>query len=144
MKFSHAGYWFKFYTLQFYLTGPKEEQRERDKPSVWQLRHSNERAAQKSPCPGRRGCSGTVYVLVLLESKNIPQVTDCYNLLLNVKLCSFIQLMCARVCVCVVLFNANVTEKAMVVEDLQLMSAWAPACRRAASVPSGCRSHTAS
>lgn len=43
-------------------------------------------------------------------------------------------------CVC---FNANITEKAMAVEDLGFMSAEAPACRRAASVPSGCRPHRA-
>lgn len=39
---------------------------------------------------------------------------------------------------------ANVTEKAMAVEDVALMSAAAPACRRAASVPSGCRPRRAS
>lgn len=43
-------------------------------------------------------------------------------------------------CTCVFFF----TEKAMVVEDLELMSAEAPSCRTAASVPSGCRSHRAS
>ena len=41
-------------------------------------------------------------------------------------------------------FYANVTEKAIAVEDVELMSAEAPACRRAASVPAGCRPRRAS
>ena len=48
-------------------------------------------------------------------------------------------------CCCCCFSNANVTEKAMAaVGGLELMSAEAPACRRAASAPSGCQSRRTS
>lgn len=101
--------------------------------TVKTLRHSDERAAEQFlSVQEEEAFNGTVISPSSMISHDSARVIDWCDLLLNGQ----------WVILSRVIFN--VTEKAMAVEDTELMSAEAPSCRRAASAPSGCQSRRAS